>query len=293
MTDGIYLRPIKTPQDMAQVEEIQRMVWPGSETDIVPAHLLLAVVRNGGLAIGAFEDQRLIGYVLGFLGTDAESPDRPAMARLKHYSHMMGVHPEYRDRGVGFKLKCAQRDAVIDQGVRLVTWTYDPLQSRNAHLNIRKLGAVSHRYIRDFYGDMRDALNVGYPSDRFQVEWWVTSSRVKERLAGNRKPLDLANFLGGGAKKVNPATLGKDDLLYPSDQTFPVEGMLILVEIVPDIARVKVKDLDLAQAWREHTREIFEEAFAKNYIVTDFIYLGGEQIPRSYYVLSYGEAKLG
>jgi predicted GNAT superfamily acetyltransferase len=254
---------------------------------------MLTIAHNGGVVIGAFDEGKLVGYILGFLGTDSESPDRVAMARLKHCSHQLGVHPDYRDLGLGLRLKIAQREAVIKDGVRLVSWTYDPLLSRNAHINIRLLGAVCHSYIREAYGSMRDGLNVGFPSDRFYVEWWVTSSRVVTRLDATRPPLDLAKFLSAGAQKLNPSTLGSDDLLYPDENPSSPQGNLLLVEIPPEYLEMKKRDIELASAWRYHTREIFEELFEKGYWVTDFVYLKGESFPRSYYILSHGESTLG
>jgi predicted GNAT superfamily acetyltransferase len=289
----ISVRPIKSFDDAHQIEDLQLLVWPGSETDIVPAHILLAIARNGGLLLGAFDGEKLIGYVLGFLGTDRESPNRPAMAQLKHHSHMLGVHPDYRDLGVGFRLKVAQRDFVNNQGIRLITWTYDPLQSRNAYLNIHRLGTVCRKYHREAYGEMRDQLNIGYPSDRFEVEWWITSSRVKSRIKGSRESLDLANFLGAGAVKINPAHLGSGDLLYPAEKILPMKELILLIEIPPDITQIKERNAELAIGWRLHTRALFEEAFSRGYLVTDFIYLKEERFPRSYYVLSHGEGTLG
>ncbi len=287
------IRTLDTVEDVHAVEELQREVWPGSETDVVPGHLLLTIEHNGGLLLGAFVEGRLAGFVLGFLAVDTASPERVAMARLKHCSHMLGVHPDYRDQGIGLALKLAQRRQLLAQGVRLATWTYDPLQSRNAHLNVRRLGALCRRYISNAYGEMRDELNQGLPSDRFEVEWWVTSSRVETRVEGTRPPLDLANFLAAGAEKINPASLDKADLPRPSQTPASLNGNLLLVEIPPDFDRVKQEDIDLAYQWRRHTREIFKSAFDAGYIVTDFVHLAGERVPRSYYLLSHGEGTLG
>lgn len=287
------IRTLDRVEDVHAVEKLQREVWPGSEADVVPGHLLLTIEHNGGLLLGAFVDDSLVGFVLGFLGVDTASPERVAMARLKHCSHMLGVHPDYRDQGIGLALKLAQRRQLLAQGVRLATWTYDPLQSRNAHLNVRRLGALCRHYIPNAYGEMRDELNQGLPSDRFEVEWWVTSSRVETRVEGTRPPLDLANFLAAGAEKVNPASLDEKDLPHPSQTPASLDGNLLLVEIPPDIDRVKREDIDLAHAWRQHTRELFQSAFEAGYIVTDFVHLAGEQVPRSYYLLSHGEGTLG
>lgn len=293
MTDRIVIRPLETLEEMHQVEALQEAVWPGIGVNLVPATLLITIAHNGGVVIGAFDGDRLVGFVFGFLGTDPKTPHRVASARLKHCSHMLGVHPDYRNRGIGFRLKLAQREAVMAQGVRLITWTYDPLLSRNAHLNIRRLGAICRTYIRDAYGQMSDGLNVGLPTDRFQVEWWITSHRVESRVKGNRRPLDLAHFLGAGAEKLNPATLGPDDLPRPAENPARPSGNLALVEIPPDFLALRDKDRGLALAWRMHTREIFEQAFAAGYMVTDFVHLKGERVPRSYYVLSHGDSTLG
>ena len=293
MGDRIVIRPLQSADEMLQAEALQRQVWGEGETDILPVHLLLAISHHGGVVIGAFDGEKLVGLVIGFLGADAESPDRVAMARLEHYSHILGVLPEYRSRGIGYSLKVAQREAVLAQGVRLITWTYDPLLSLNAQLNIRQLGAVCNRYLPDAYGEMRDALNLGQSSDRFIVDWWITSRRVTSRLTGARKLLDLAHFLSAGAKKINPCSLNQQGFVYPSDEIIYPEGTLALVEIPADIQTIRRADPALAQAWREQTREIFMHTFNQDYLITDFIYLSGEQYPRSYYLLAYGESTLG
>lgn len=290
---ALSIRALSTMDEMRALEDLQRQVWPGSDLDIVPAHLLVTIEHNGGVVLGAHLEGRLVGFVLGFLGVDAASPNRVAMARLKHCSHMLGVHPEFRDRGIGFQLKLAQRRLVTGQGIRLVTWTYDPLHSRNAHLNIRRLGALCDRYVEDAYGRMRDELNQGVPSDRFDVDWWVTSTRAESRIEAKRPPLDLANFLAAGAVKLNPSKLGAGDLPIPAAETAGMDGNLLLVEIPPDFEQIKAADRALALDWRIHTREIFQRAFDDGYLVTDFVYLKGERVPRSYYLLSHGEGTLG
>jgi predicted GNAT superfamily acetyltransferase len=289
----LRIRPMTTPEDMALVEQLQRAVWSGNETEVVPVHMLLAVAQGGGVILGAFEGDRLVGMVFGFLGVDEEHPERVAMARLKHCSHMLAVHPAARNRGTGFELKLAQRRAIVRQGIRLATWTYDPLLSLNAHLNIRRLGAVCRTYRRDAYGNMRDGLNAGLASDRFDVEWWVTSHRVEARLERHRPPLDLVHFLEGGAQKINSAALRADGWPEPSETVEPLQGNLLLAEIPPDFQALRAADLGLARAWREHSRPLFEAAFQQGYLVTDFVYLRGETSPRAYYILLQGETTFG
>lgn len=313
----IQLKILETPQEIGQVEELQRQVWSGSETEIVPAHMLLAVIHNGGILIGAVEtggeltEDRLVGFVFGFPGLYLTSDG----LRLKHASHMLGVLPSHRDKGIGFALKQAQWQMVRQQGVDRVTWTYDPLLSRNAYLNISRLGAVCNTYLQDFYGELRDGMNTGLSSDRFQVDWWVNSARVTRRMSNSaRQALDLAHYLAGGTEVINPTHLGKDDWPRPPQQLavslpdmVPDSAQdgdfladqhsqedrppLLLLEIPANFSALKAEDIDLAAEWRMHTRSLFADLFVRGYWITDFVYLPG-RLPRSFYVLTDGERTL-
>ncbi|MEZ0395938.1 MAG: GNAT family N-acetyltransferase [Anaerolineales bacterium] len=278
------IRLIETPEEMRLVEALQRLVWPGSETDVVPSHLLLTAAHNGGLVLGAFAGAELVGFVFGFPGF-YETPDGP---RLKHCSHMLGVHPAWRERGLGFALKRAQWQLVRHQGIDRVTWTYDPLLSRNAHLNIARLGAVCNTYRRSEYGEMRDGLNAGLPSDRFQVDWWVNSRRVERRLSRRARPLlRLDQFLAARPSLLEAYPVA-DGGPRPIGEPPRLEGALLLVEIPTHFEALRRADLALARDWRFYTREVFENAFAAGYLVTDFVYDQG----RSFYVLAHGESTL-
>lgn len=306
------IRILEKPEEMQEAEELQRLVWPGSETDIVPLHVLITVAHNGGVVIGAYsggnhptdadserqstsDQESLIGFVYGFPGLYF-TPDGP---RPKHCSQQLAVHPAYRNQGLGFLLKRAQWQMVRYQGLDLITWTFDPLLSRNAHLNITRLGAVCSTYLREVYGEMRDGLNAGLPSDRFQVDWWVNSRRVNRRLSKKaRTRLDLAHFISAGAEIVNPSQDGAYGWPHPTIANLPPAASasgsqvpLLLVEIPADISSIRLGDLALALEWRMSIRDIFEELFGRGYLVTDFIHA---PLPpaRSYYVLSHGESTL-
>lgn len=289
----IEIRPIETTDEMHAVEDLQRQVWPGAELDVVPLHVLTTVAHNGGVLVGAWDGDKLVGFVFGFIGTDEANADRPAMARLKHCSHMLGVLPEYRDQDIGFRLKLAQRDAVHRQGIRLITWTFDPLESRNARLNIARLGTIARTYLREVYGQMADGLNVGLPSDRFLTEWWLTSQRVTQRLRGVRRPLSLQSFTQADTPILNPTRWNAAGLPEITGDYLEPSGVFALVEIPSNFQQLKAADMSLAREWKAQTRNIFERAFASGYIATDFLYetVGGRQ--RSFYVLSQGEAQLG
>jgi predicted GNAT superfamily acetyltransferase len=300
------LRILETPEEIVEVENLQRLVWPGSELDIVPAHLLLTAAHNGGLVIGASVPETettgaqsapgLVGAVFGFPGFYRTADGQ----RLKHCSHILAVHPGYRNHGIGFGLKRAQWQIVRQQGVDLITWTYDPLLSRNAHLNISRLGAVCNTYLREYYGVMRDGLNAGLPSDRFQVDWWVNSHRVNRRLSRRaRRPLDLAHYFAAGTEIINPTIIDDEGfpvpstgaLTLPDTDNLGVVVPLLLAEIPADFPSLKAARPGLALEWRLHSRSLFEDLFARGYLVTDFVHLPGPH-PRSFYVLTHGDSIL-
>jgi predicted GNAT superfamily acetyltransferase len=279
------IKILEAPEEMPAVEALQRAVWPDSETDVVPAHVFIAAIHNGGLLLGAFAEDQLVGFVFGFPGLET-TPDGP---RAKHCSHMMGILPGYRDSGVGFALKRAQWQMVRHQGLDHITWTYDPLLSRNAYLNITKLGAVCNTYRRSEYGDMRDGLNAGLPSDRFLVDWWINTRRVERRLGKRaRRPLKLHNFSQANLQPLYAPQAPTGSWPRPPEHFSPLVGRLALAEIPSDINALKEVDFALARDWRFFSREVFETAFASGYLITDFVYDEG----RSFYVLSHGESTL-
>jgi predicted GNAT superfamily acetyltransferase len=269
----IEIRPIQTHEEYRAVEQLQREVWGLEEVEIVPDHLLLTAQKNGGLVLGAFdlssgdESGLLVGFVFGFTGL---SPDKG----VKHCSHIAGVAPAYQNQNLGYRLKLAQRKHVLAQGLDLVTWTFDPLESRNASLNFRKLGATCQTYLRDLYGSMRDALNVALPSDRFQVDWHIASAHVASRLRGEGASSSLSALLAEGIPLVNRSLPG--DPPRPSQATLPIEGERLLIQIPAYFQALKAADARLARAWRFHTRALFEAAFAERYAVTDLLFEDGE-----------------
>jgi predicted GNAT superfamily acetyltransferase len=280
---------LESPDDMTAVEDLQRIVWPGSETEIVPTHMLITAIHNGGIVLGAFSGETIVGFNFGFPGLDM-LPDGP---HPKHCSHMLGVHPDWRDSGVGFALKRAQWQMVRHQGLDHVTWTYDPLLSRNAYLNIARLGAVCNTYRRSEYGDMRDGLNAGLPTDRFQVDWWLTTTRVERRLSRrSRGTLKLEQFAKAELQPLYALHIGTDGLPRPPEHFSPISAAILLAEIPPDFMALKADDFALARDWRFFTREVFETTFAEGYLITDFVFDRADGAPHSMYVLTDGNTTL-
>lgn len=273
------IRPLKTLDEFHAAEELQRAAWGSADIDIAPLHVMLTIAKNGGVVLGAFTPDQLIGFVYGFLGAS----DRAA-TKLKHTSHQMGVLPEWQSRGVGYALKVAQREAVRQQGLRLITWTYDPLESKNAHLNIARLGAVCNTYIRNYYGELRDDINLGLATDRFQVDWWIASQHVEAHLARPRASLSLQHYLDDGATILNAVAWNDRDLPVCADPIEPQLPDRFLVEFPADFQAIKRTDNALALAWRAHLRLLCETAFASSFTVIDYVHEPGKHA-RSFYLL--------
>ncbi len=173
---GIRIRPLQEVEDMSIGVDLQRRVWGYAEIDTVPDQIFIVARESGGQVLGAFHEDKAIGFALAFAGVHG--------ARIHLHSHMVAVLPEYQDRGVGRTLKLAQRDDAISRGIDLIEWTFDPLELKNAYFNLVRLGAVVRRYLPNFYGRTSSPLHGGLPTDRLVAEWWVRSARVEELLDG-------------------------------------------------------------------------------------------------------------
>ena len=156
--------------------DLQTEVWGYNDGDVIPRRVFVVASRIGGQVIGAFKGDTLAGFAMALPGY------RDRMPYL--HSHMLAVLPQYRDQGIGRSLKLAQRDDALARGFDLMEWTFDPLEIRNAYLNIHRLGAVVRRYQRDFYGPSSSPLQGGLPTDRLYAEWWLRSDRVANILGG-------------------------------------------------------------------------------------------------------------
>jgi predicted GNAT superfamily acetyltransferase len=285
--DSIRIKPLKTLDEMRVAVELQRTFWGQDPESVIPAHMLFSIASYGGHVLAALDDARMIGVLVGFLGTNTEETNRPAMANLQMVSKRMVVLPEYRGQGVGYRLKLAQRDASIQQGIRMVTWTYDPLMALNAHLNIRKLGAISHRYLEDYYGTAEEGgLATLGSSDRFQVEWWVTNRRVEERISGRRRDLNLQQYLDANTPIANATTADSHGTPWPAENNIMPSGTLALVEIPVNFTSIVKSDPVLGRAWRLHSRDLFKRLMSLGYVVTDFIHAPHEGRDRAFYLLS-------
>ncbi|PID24112.1 GNAT family N-acetyltransferase [Sporosarcina sp. P7] len=246
MKTNLSIRKLESNEDMRMVQGLEKQIW-GENT--VPTHQTYTASKNGGLVIGAFDQQEIVGFSYSF----------PGFANGKTYlcSHMLGVHPNYQLLGIGKMLKDEQRKLAKEIGYDLMTWTFDPLESRNAYLNLTKLYGISTTYLENCYGEMEDGLNKGLPSDRLQVEWWISSERVEDgwtpQLANYDRPFDV-----GQSEKGNPMMEVNLEEISSSS-----EGME--VPIPKNIQFIKKDEPELALDWRMKIRAVFQSLFGAGY----------------------------
>ncbi len=265
----LEVREAQTVDEVLLTEEIQLEAWGFSERELAPHSSLVASQHAGGLVALAWHGEEAVGFVFGFPAWRA--------GRAWHHSHMLAVRPAWRHSGAALLLKRFQREWVLAQGLDLVTWTFDPLLTRNARFNLGKLGAYAARYYENFYG-LRTGLYAGIPADRLLVTWELNAPRVLKRLEHIPPPPE---------PKGAPLNLteGEGVALRPRALLEP-EAEWVYLEVPPDIQAVKAHDMALAHAWRMHTREAFQKAFARGYRAVDLARRGA----RVYYQLTLEDA---
>lgn len=197
----ITVRHCSTLEEYEQCERLQLVTW--GQDQVVPLPLFVVARETGGQTLGAFAGNQMVGFTLGLMGIHE--------GRTIIHSHMTAVLAEFRDRGIGRMLKLAQRNDCLGRGIHLVEWTFDPLELKNAHFNINRLGAVVKRYIPNCYGITQSPLHAGLPTDRLMAEWYLDSPRVNGIMRGESPqhgsetvriaiPQDISSL-----KQVNPA----------------------------------------------------------------------------------------
>ena len=166
---------LTTQAEFEECVELEQKTWQYSAGEILPRRVFLLAEKLGGHVLGAYDGEKLVGFNLGL----------PAQRRGMGYIHsqMLAVLPDYRNSGLGRSMKLAQRELAIEQGIDVVEWTYDPLEIKNSFFNLSRLGAISRRYVPNFYGASSSPLQGGLPTDRLYAEWWVRSAHAERVMA--------------------------------------------------------------------------------------------------------------
>jgi predicted GNAT superfamily acetyltransferase len=226
MSAGIVVRKCTGIGEFQRCVALQREIWREEDIEVEPATLFVVATETGGQVLGAFDGERLVGYTLALVGF--------ATGTVFLHSHMTGVHGDYRDRGVGRALKLFQREEALGRGIRLIVWTFDPLETRNAYFNLNRLGAISRKYLPNLYGLTTSPLHLGLPTDRLWAEWQLDSARVVAAVE------DLAREAGEGSASAT-------------------------IELPAEIERWKLSDTGEVAKVQARIREEFAGWFARGY----------------------------
>jgi predicted GNAT superfamily acetyltransferase len=272
----IAIRDLKSIDDLSQLKAVEREVWGMADDDTLPLTLAIALKTAGNIFVGAFDKDKLVGFAFGFLGREH--------GQTTIHSHMLAVLDAYRHLDLGSRLKQAQRERAMAMGVHEMTWTFDPLQSRNAHFNLTKLGVVSDTYKVDFYGPQTSSMLHRNGTDRLWVRWILNSRRVRDRLGGRPagkdarvETLDALRLLAPLVRFDPSGKPGRADLAEA------LARQRVSIEIPGDILEVERTDMGIAREWRDATRWAFREAMKAGFFVAEFCRsIRGQQGPGAY-----------
>jgi len=276
----IGIRELKSIDDLSQLIAVEKAVWGLADEDTLPLTLAIACKAAGNIFVGAFDNDndngknKLVGFAFGFLGR--------VNGQTTIHSHLLAVLDAYRHLDLGFRLKQAQRERAMAMGIHEMTWTYDPLQSRNAHFNFSKLGVVSDAYKVDFYGPETSSMLHRNGTDRLWVRWILNSQRVRDRLTGKSanaraETIDALRLLTP-LVRFDPS--GKP---ARADLAESLARQRVSIEIPGDILEVERTDMGLAREWREATRWAFREAVKAGFFVAEYCRsVRGQQGPGAY-----------
>lgn len=260
---GIRVRVLSNLEDLQAVEVLVNETWPAE----VSISMLRALCKAGNFVSGAYRDEALIGACIGFFGIGG---------RQEMHSHLAIVDARHRTTGVGAALKLHQRAWALEHGVACICWTYDPLERRNAYVNLTKLAARPVEYLVNFYGDHGDGDGRAFPTDRLMLTWDLTSAAVTAAASQSSASPDLALLQAGGS-----------DLVLAMDaRGAPQEGRdtgapVLLIGTPQEVGRLRTSDAGLALEWRLQLRDHLRRALASGARVTGFVREGFYVLERS------------
>lgn len=260
MTD-VIIRSFSTLDEYRECVAFQEDTWGKGFSERIPVAILKVSQRLGGIAAGAYDwDNRLVGFVFGMTGWEDGKP--------VHWSDMLAVRPDARGTGVGRRLKEHQRDKLLAQGIELMYWTFEPLESRNAYLNLARLGAVVREYARDMYGDTDSPLHQGIGTDRLIARWEMTSDRVAQRLAGGGTTMTT---LPTSTERALDVADPSAEITAPGNPKLNLTAPWVAVSIPDAIQAAKDLSQELAASWRYMTRTTLTHYLDRGYEVRELV----------------------
>lgn len=267
----ITYQALTSMEEMEEVHDLQANIW--GKNAAVPTHQTSTAVKNGGIIIGAYDKEQLVGFSYGFAGFQDG----------KSYlcSHMLGIAKGYRSKRIGETLKQKQREIATSKGYDMMKWTFDPLETRNGYLNLTKIHGICDTYIENCYGHMQDGLNKGLPSDRFEIHWYLTSPHVtKKQIPVMENPTSLNSIF------YNEEGL---PVFKTTDITALTEPIYSL-HVPTDFQGLKAQDHKLALDWRLQTRPQFQRLFQNGYAA---VHIKKHETYASYIFVKKDTLKLG
>ena len=259
--EKIEIRPFESIDEFQECVKFQSDTWGGHFTERVPVAILKVSQRLTGIAAGAYNPKgQLVGFVFGMTGVQN--------GEAVHWSDMLAVQPDLRDSGLGVRLKDYQRKTLLTKGINKMHWTFDPLESKNAYLNLMKLGATSKEYVKDIYGQTDSPLHSGIGTDRLVTTWIMDSDRTVTRMRGRLDgPVHDQRNEYPSAFEVK----SKDDLVRPMRPDLNLAAEVVLVPIPLSIQHLKQNSLDLAIEWRIAVRDALTAYINRGYEVRELL----------------------
>lgn len=264
----MIIREMTTLDDFQACVNLQKIIWGFDDPyDVVPLPLLMISARNDGVVLGAYDDKEMIGFVYGLPGFHK--------GKKVQWSHMLAVKPDKQNSDIGYQLKIAQYKMSQERGYELIEWTYDPLESRNAHFNLRKLGCIIKEYEINIYGETSSHLHKGSPTDRFIAHWQIPPLIKTEDW----------NQLPNDSILVTQSVRGEDGFLRIQSVKLDRNDPVLFVEIPNNIQALKAESPEEGLRWRLQTRAIFTHYFDRGYVAYTFLHWKETSPSRSFYVL--------
>ena len=272
--DGVRIRLARDRGDFESCVTLQREVWRLADVEITSAIQLIATTWAGGLVhIAETAEGSPVGFAYAFPALRGGVPHL--------HSDMLAVRPDHQKRGVGVRLKWAQRADALEAGVALITWTYDPLQALNANLNLRRLGGVGTEFVENFYGVTTSELHHGMPTDRLLVSWDLSSPRVQQRAEATEVPRSVPALV---FPRINDVKW-QAGWAVSSDPRLDLDAPELLLEIPPEWDVLSRAAPRMAEAWQDKVRRAFQAYLARGYVAADFARTEEAGRRRPYYIL--------
>ncbi len=270
--NNLSIRKATTHQEFLDVQNLHKTIWGLEDIDVHPIHMLIGIQKSNGLVLCGYYDNQPIGFLFGYCGITEDQ-------ELYLHCHNVAVLKEYRNCGIGYQLLMATKEYMLTHKIQLARATFDPLESGNANLYIKKAGCICNKYIRDYYGPMSDQLNINVPSDRLVIEYFLNTNCFEQLSDETQSKIKLKTLKIPSEHILNKTKIDHTGFLIPEKTNFNLDYFIqkkvkrVYIEIPPDYQQMRQKNMDLVLKWRFLLRDILEQCFVAGMFIRDFIVL--------------------